>query len=484
MPSRNFLKKPYEPSQAEAVAELARRYLIDFAILTKPGYLPGWHHEETAAKLEAVERGEITRLMLFEPPQHGKSELASVRLPAWYLGRNPQRSVACASYSGDLATVFGRQVRNLVSDPLYEAIFGKVISPDSTAADRWSTIKGGNYFAVGVGGPLAGRGANLLIIDDPFKDYEEAFSPVIREKIWNWYTTVALTRLQKGGSVVLVNTRWHDDDLAGRILKHAKGTGERWEIVSFPAIAEEDELHRKKGEALWPAGHPIHELEMIRETQGSMKWNSLYQQKPPKEQGNVFKREWFRPHHGEPFGGLLRTSQIWDTAHKTKKVNDYSACVTLELRTGGVFIRNVWREKVEYPDLKRKAVEFQAAWKADEVCIEDKDAGAMLIQELKRNTRLPIIPLEADKDKVLRANAATPMCESGRVYYDADAPWVEMFFEEMMAFPGGTNDDMVDAFVHGINHLKGIAEHAVPEPERMTVDTGFRSIGTMMEEPY
>jgi predicted phage terminase large subunit-like protein len=477
-------KKPYEPSQAEAVAELARRHLIDFAILTKPGYIPGWHHEETAEKLEAVERGEITRLMLFEPPRHGKSELGSIRFPAWYLGRNPHRSVACASYSGDLATHFGRQARNLVADLLYEEIFGKIISADSAAADRWSTVKGGHYIAVGVGGPLSGRGADVLIIDDPFKDYEEAFSPVIREKVWNWYISVALTRVHKGGAIILIMTRWHDDDLAGRILRQAKETGEHWEIVSFPAIAEKDEPNRRKGEALWPAGKPLHELMKIRDTQGSMIWQSLYQQKPPKEQGNVFKREWFRPHKGEPFGGLLRTSQIWDTAHKTKKVNDYSACVTMELRTGGVFLRNVWREKVEYPDLKRKAVEFQAVWKADEVCIEDKDAGAMLIQELQRNTRLPIIPLEADKDKVLRANAATPMCESGRVYYDADAPWVEMFFEEMMAFPGGTNDDMVDAFVHGINRLKGIGEHAVPEPERMIVDTGFRSIGTMMEEPY
>ena len=420
--------------------------------------------------------------MLFEPPQHGKSELGSIRFPAWYLGRNPHRSVACASYSGDLATHFGRQARNLVADPLYEEIFGKVISGDSTAADRWSTVKGGQYIAVGVGGPLAGRGTDVLVIDDPIKDYEEAYSPVIREKVWNWYASVALTRVRKGGAIIVIQTRWHADDLSGRILKKAEETGEHWEIVSFPAIAEEDEPYRKKGEALWPAGKPLHELLMVKETQGSMKWQSLYQQKPPREQGNIFKREWFRPHRGEPLGDRIRLTQIWDTAHKTKKQNDYSVCVTLDLRTGGLFIRNVWRERVEYPDLKRKAVQFQEAWKADEVCVEDKDAGAMLIQELQRNTSLPVIALEADKDKVLRAHAATPMCEAGRVYYDADAPWVETLFEELMAFPSGAHDDQVDALVHGINRLKDLGVF-LPDIEGMMVDTGHRSIGQDLELP-
>jgi predicted phage terminase large subunit-like protein len=414
--------------------------------------------------------------MLFEPPRHGKSELGSVRFPAWYLGRNKRRGVAGASYSGDLATDFGRQTRDLVASEIYESIFGRTISADATAAADWRPARGGRYVAVGVGGPLTGRGADLLIIDDPIKDYEEAHSAVIREKVWNWYLTVALTRVHKGGAIILIQTRWHEDDLAGRILEKAKETGEHWEIVEFPAIAEEDEPFRKKGEALWPAGKPLHELLMLKQTLGSIQWESLYQQKPPREQGNVFKREWFKPHRGEPFGDLIRRSQILDTAHKTKKENDYSANMTLELRTSGIWIRHLWRDKVTYPDLKRVTKTLFGEWKAHELCIEDKDAGAMLIQELQRDTTLPVIALEADKDKVLRAHAATPTCEAGRVYYDADAPWVEAFFRELMAFPSGKNDDQVDVLVHGINRLKELGAF-LPNLDDVVVDTGHRSIG-------
>src|SRR3990172_3858358 len=253
-PSKNSPKRRYAPSRKEAIAELARRRLIDFSILTRKGYIPNWHHYIIAEKLEAVERGEITRLAIFMPPRHGKTELASIRFPAW-----------------------------------------------------------------GVGGPIVGRGADILLIDDPIKDYEEAHSAVIRQKVWDWYTTVALTRLHQNGAIILIETRWHEDDLAGRILKSAKETGEEWEIISFPALAEEDEEHRKKGEALWPGMKSLAELEQIRATQGSVKWASLYQQKPPKEQGAIFKREWFPRYKGEPYGVLVRRSQVLDTPHKTNK---------------------------------------------------------------------------------------------------------------------------------------------------------------------
>ena len=472
------------PSRKEAIAELARRRLIDFAILTRKGYIPNWHHYEIAERLEAVESGSERRLMIFVPPRHGKSELASVRFPAWCVGRNPERHIMAASYSGDLATDFGRQVRNLVADELYVEIFGKVLSGDSTAADRWNTVKNGRYVSAGVGGPLVGRGADILLIDDPIKDYEEAHSPVIREKAWNWYTTVPLTRLHKDGSIILIQTRWHEDDLAGRILKSAKETGEKWGIVSFPAIAEEDEEYRKKGEPLWPGMKSLAELEQIRATQGSVKWASLYQQKPPKEQGAIFKREWFPLYSGEPLGGLVRRSQFLDTAHKTKKENDYSVLITFDVMTGSnIYVRHIWREKVQYPDLKRKIIALFSTHKSHELCIEDKDAGAMLIQEFQRDTSLPVIPIQADKDKVLRANAATPSCEAGKVYLPEDAPWLEAFLDELMSFPSGEHDDQVDAFVHGINRLKEVGDGVIPPAERMTVDVGFKSIGSQLEDP-
>ena len=273
----------------------ARASLIAFTEYTKADFQTAGHHRQIAEKLEAVERGEITRLIIEAPPRHTKSELASRRFPAWYIGRNPKRQIICSTYSGEFASDFGREVRNLVSESLYGNVFtGVKLQEDSQAASRWHTNKGGVYVSVGVGGAITGRGAHLALIDDPFKNRQEADSEIVREAVWKWYSSTLRTRLMPGGAIVLILTRWHEDDLAGRLLERAKQGGEQWEVLSFKAIEGE---HTDHEEALWPQWYDIDALRAIRSTIDTRDWNALYQQNPMPLEGNFFKRDWFKRYH-------------------------------------------------------------------------------------------------------------------------------------------------------------------------------------------
>ena len=283
-----------DPTQLQQLLALARIDFACYCVAMFLQFLRAPHVERIIEKLEAVERGDILRLMIFLPPRHGKSLVSSTNFPAWYLGRHPDHHVIFASYGQGLSDDFGRSVRNLLADPLHQAIFQDCrLSDDSMAAHRFSTTQGGAYFAVGRGGPITGRGAHLLIIDDPLKDYEEACSETIRRSLHEWFRSVAYTRLMPGGRIVLIQTRWHEDDLAGRLLREQKG-GERWEVLSMPAIAETDDAFRKEGEPLWPEKYSLPRLEQIRAAIGSGAWASLYQQRPSAATGAVFKRDWWQ----------------------------------------------------------------------------------------------------------------------------------------------------------------------------------------------
>jgi hypothetical protein len=277
----------------QQVLALAHGDLACYAVALWPQFELAHHHELIASRLEAVERGEISRLMIFLPPRHGKSLLASAIFPAWYLGRHPDRHLIFATYGQELSDDFGRQVRNLIADSVHRAIFPHCsLSEDSSAAHRFNTGRGGAYFAVGRGGPITGRGANLFVIDDPLKDYQEANSETTRKALHEWFTSVAYTRLAPGGSIVLIQTRWHEDDLAGWLL--SSNVNERWEVLSLPAIAERDENFRHEGEALWHDKFPLSELERIRSAIGGRAWASLYQQRPAAAEGVIFKRDWWQ----------------------------------------------------------------------------------------------------------------------------------------------------------------------------------------------
>jgi predicted phage terminase large subunit-like protein len=382
------------------------------------------------------------------------------------LGQHPDRSIIASSYGSELAVDFGRRVRGFVSDPLHRAIFPQcVVADDNDAAHRFGLMMGGTYFAVGAGGPLTGRGADLLLIDDPIKSREEAYSAATRRSLQSWYESVAYTRLQPGGAIVLIQTRWHEDDLAGWLLREHASEG--WRVLSLPAVAERDEGWRAEGEALWPARFPIETLDRIREAIGSIAWASLYQQRPTAEEGAIFKRDWFRAFREPPECKRLIFSL--DTAFKTGQSSDYSVIAVIGETTTGYFLLHLSRGRWEFPELKRQAVALADLWSPHYVLIEDAASGQSLIQSLKAETRLPILPVKPLGDKVARASAVSPLAESGRVYLPESASWLSDFIDEACSFPAAPHDDQVDAVTQGLNYLRGEGYQPIefrPAPRR------------------
>ena len=409
-------------------------------------------------KLEAVDRGEISRLMIFMPPRHGKSVLSTQFFPAWFLGRHPERFVITTSYSQELSEDFGRRVRNLVREPLHRAVFPAFrLAEDSTSIRQFDTTSGGCYYAVGRGGPLTGRGAHLLIIDDPLKDRAEAYSEKIRRALHEWYSSVAFTRLQPGAAVVLIQTRWHQDDLAGWLLReHAS---ENWTVVCLPAIAQEGDCFRRPGEALWPEKFPLEALGRIRCAIGGAPWSALYQQQPSAADGQVFKRNWWRFYREQPV--FRRIVHSWDTAFKAATQNDYSVCTVWGVMETGFYLLWFWRGRDEFPELKKRMRCLAEQYKPTQILIEDQASGQCLIQELRYTSSLPIVAVKVDKDKLSRALAVTPLMECGRVFLPESAPWLDDYVDELAAFPTGTHDDAVDSTTQALNYVRYKPVHEV-----------------------
>ena len=596
---------PPEPPtevQGDPVCIFAHDSLLAYACFRWAGYMPAAHHQLIAKYLEKVESGEIKRLMIFQPPRSGKSMLVSEYFPAWFLGRNPDKRVVAASYGQELASDFGRKVRNQISDPVYGEIFPEVgLSGDSAAADKFdlNPPHQGGYVAVGVGGALTGRGAhcltedtqiftdhglfligslyknlaeyefkalsynhqenklefkyifaaklsytdelieitlyneirinatpehlfccfvrescassikteyvfakdlsissvlvgfdfapvtiknikaiycndrdvydiqvvdnhnffangvlvhNCLIIDDPIKGREDSDSEAHQRRLKDWYTAVAYTRLMDDGAIIICQTRWNVNDLSGWLLKEHKH--ENWTVLNLPAINDQ-------GEALWPEKYPLDVLHKIKKTLPERDWQALYQQKPFVEEGNIYKRQWWKMWpDGKPLPECVFIIQSYDTAFsdKERKQSSYSARVTL-----GVFKResddyhNVivlerWKDRVEYPELRRGALEAHQDYAPDKVIIENKASGRSLIQDLRR-AGLPLATYTPEKDKITRAYAAQSLLENGRCYYPA-RQWAEEFIGELARFPNPEDDDVADAFSQAIIWLQ------------------------------
>lgn len=441
-------------SPQPTLEDFAHSSLAAYAVYQWPGYRPAAHHIRIARALERVERGECRRLMICMPPRHGKSMLASEYFPAWYLGRNPERYVIHATYAQELAEDFGRKVRNQMNDPGFGQIFpGVSVRADSASAKRFNTTHNGVYYALGVGGPATGRGAHLLLIDDPLKGREEADSDTIRRKLKDWYTSVAYTRLMPDSAIVLINTRWHFDDLSGWQLKDFEHEG--WELLSLPAIDAE-------GNALWPSDYPIDRLEAIKRTVGSRDWSALYQQNPIPDEGGLLKLPWFRRYGTAPVEPeAYMVVQSWDTAYKPAQINDPSVCTTWLVTVRGYYLLDVWRGHVDYPTLKRTAINLAGRWKPGALLIEDKASGQSLIQELRTSTSLPVIAIEPQGDKVTRANAISPMIEAGLVYLPEQADWLVDFEAEVGGFPLAAHDDQVDSLTQALEWMRThTARHA------------------------
>lgn len=420
------------PSLNEVRATLASRSLLRFTEYTNPLYQRAQHHEQIAAKLEAVERGEIDRLMIFMPPRHGKSELASKRFPAWCLGRNPQRQIIAASYNSDLANDFGRNVRNLVAEPEFGQVFPNVtLAADSQAANRMNTNRGGAYVAAGVGTAVTGRGAHIALIDDPFKDREEADSERRRDVVWDWYRSTLYTRLMPGGAIVLIQTRWHEDDLAGRILEQE---ADQWDVLELPAIGND-------GKALWPEWYDEEALGRIKATVGPREWSALYQQRPQPDEGTFFQRAWFKQWEKLP---ALRYYGTSDYA-VTDGGGDYTVHRVWGIDAKGDVYRVAgWRGQTASDEWIERKLDLIAKWKPlawfGEGGVIQKAIEPMLKRRMhERNVYCRLEWLPSVADKPTRARSFQAMAATGRVHFEPAAD-----IGEFLVFPAGKHDDDVD----------------------------------------
>ena len=454
---------------------IAQKSLIDFTLQTKPDFITGWFNKIIAQELQQfyqdVIDGKQPRLMIFAPPRSGKSELFSRRFPAWAFGRNPDLQMIACSYSADLASRMNRDVQRIMDDEIYHSIF-----PNSSLNEkRIATVSGqplrnseifeiagyrGAYRSAGVGGGITGMGADIAIIDDPVKDAKEANSQTVRDSVWDWYTTTLYTRLSPKSGVLLGMTRWHEDDLAGRLIEEMKNGGDQWRIVKFPAIAEEDEAYRKEGEPLHPERFDLERLSKIRKAVGSQAWNALYQQRPSSKGGGIIKGEWFGRYEIPP---RIKSKAIYaDTAQKVKEHNDYSVFIVAGKGDDGkLYILDLVRGKWEAPELEQKLKDLWAKHKSDSSTglltranIEDKSSGTSLIQKIKRESQIPIKPVQVDADKYTRVLGVQGYIESGYVAIPEQAHWVSDFLIECEAFTATdshAHDDQVDALVMAIN---------------------------------
>lgn len=454
-------------------AKRAKSRFFNFVLFTTPNYLPGWVHQDICDRLdrflEGVLRKESPRLMLFMPPRHGKSELVSRKFPAYALGRNPDLSIIASSYSADLASRMNRDVQRVIdSEPYRQAfpdtcLFGKNIRSVADGSylrnsDIFEVVgRQGVYRATGVGGGITGMGADILDIDDPIKDAKEADSATVRQSIWDWYTSTALTRLSPGGGVLLTLTRWHEDDLAGRLLQAAKEGGDEWEVVVYPAIAEQNEAHRQVGEALHPDRYPLPMLQKIKGAVGSRVWEALYQQRPSAAEGGLIKRDWFKVYKQDPktLGPFDEVVQSWDFTFKDSKASDYVVGQVWGRKGADKYLLDQVRARMDFPASLQALRTLSAKWpEARLKLIEDKANGPAIIATAQREIE-GLVPVEPQGSKEARVSAASPSIESGNVHipHPEQAPWVHDFIEECAAFPNGAHDDQVDAMAQALLRL-------------------------------
>lgn len=448
-----------EQAQKELASRiLSRKRLLPFVEKFNPDYNAGWVHKDVCKRLEQFSRDVVDqkspRLMLFMPPRHGKSTLASVSFPAWHLGRNPEHEFISCSYSGSLAMGFSRKVRQVLREPTYKAVFKTRLDPDSQSAEAWLTTGGGGFVAAGVGGGITGKGAHVLVIDDPVKNREDAESQNNRDANWDWYTSTAYTRLAPGGGVLVILTRWHDDDLAGRLLKSALQGGDEWEVVRYPAIAEEDEEFRKAGEALHPERYSVEALRRIEKAVGPRDWSALYQQNPVADDGQYFTRGMVNYYDPEDIDeDAMRYYCAWDLAIGKNDRNDYSVGIVVGINDrDDMFVMDVVRGRFDGFELVERILDLYEQWKPSIIGIEKGHIEMALGPFLEKRVRERGL-FEAyfkdlktgRRDKEARARAIQGRMQQGKVYFPRDAAFSGPLIAELLRFPNGTHDDQVDA---------------------------------------
>lgn len=483
--------RQYELTQELNLRKGARNSLTEFTTFTYPGYQTNWHHEEIAGFLQLISWKKLaTNLMIFAPPRHGKSEMAAIRWPAWDLGGDPSQHFIATAYGDELARTFSRACRNVTQSPAYQRLWRHKLKEQGDT--KWQLVRENDdqrasYISAGILSSLTGEGATKLLIDDPVKNAEEAYSKVIRQKVWDNYLTAANTRLAPGGRKVLIMTRWHEDDLAGRLLKLAleNKAADQWTVLSLAATNDSGEdsfiwdtrtgkkRYFKPYRALWPERYSREDLDRLKATLGSVFWNALYMQRPSAPEGGLFKRENWTYHDNTPACDFI--VQIWDTAHAEGQDNDYSATITLGVGGGKFPVLDAFRSKMGFPALVASVYERWALCKArygrvpDRLLVENKGSGISLIQQLTTNNQLgmwvhpdgtvmrvpiiPVVPMPATVSKFVRAQGVVGYHESKMVSLPRGADWVEDFIDEHALFDKGPHDDWVDTLVHGMTWM-------------------------------
>lgn len=477
------------PSPDELLAELARRHLSDFIRYTYAEYQPGWFHLEACelldAFLKAVELRQSPRLMLFAPPRHGKSEIVSRRFPAYALGRNPNLSLIATSYGADLSSRMNRDVQRIIDSPEYvkvfpeTTLFGKNIRTVANGSFlRNSEIfevvdEKGAYRSAGVGGGITGMGSDILIIDDPVKDAAQAGSITYRDSVWEWFTSTAYTRMMPGGGVLIILTRWHEDDIAGRILLAMENGGEYWDVARYPAIAEGPSRNRLRGEALDPNRYPLEQLESIRTVVGTRVWEALYQQNPTPASGSIFKREWWRfwRHSWEPDIPELRSRTVvlpakferkilsWDMTFVSTDTSDFVAGGAWGIAGASNYLLSMKWDRMDFIETLQ-ALKEQAMENPDysAILVEAAANGPSVITTLQHENQLHgVLAIKPEGGKESRAAAGSPRVEAGNVFLPLHAKWRDRYIEEHARFPSGAHDDAVDQQSQLLNWLAGNA---------------------------
>jgi predicted phage terminase large subunit-like protein len=427
--------------------EEASEKFMPFAHHVYENFIEGRHHRIIAEKLERVARGELKRLIINMPPRHSKSEFASFLMPAWFLGRNPKLKIIQATHNTELAVRFGRKVRDLIDDPAYKEIFPDTnLKEDNKGAGKWGTTAGAEYFAAGVGAAITGRGADLLIIDDPHSE-QDALSESAFDNAYEWYTSGPRQRLQPGGTIILVMTRWGKKDLTGRLLAQQGSDvmSDQWEVVEFPAILPSDK-------PLWPEFWDKDALLSIKASLPVGKWNAQWQQQPTASESAIIKRNWWMDWEKEEIPPVKYILQSYDTAFSKKETADYSAITTWGVFTpeeGGpdnIILMDAQRGRWNFPELKEKAFEEHEYWEPDMVLVEAKATGTPLIDEL-RLRGIPALGFSPGKgrDKVTRMHMVAPLFEAGVVWAPSDKKFADEVIEEVVSFPNGDHDDFCDS---------------------------------------
>ena len=481
--------KIVEELEARQRSEAAYNDLIEFCKQMQTDYKVGKHHRILADMLMDIERGKEygpdgedvegtgkDRICVNMPPRHGKSQLISIYFPAWFLGRNPDKKVLMVSHTTDLAVDFGRKVRNLISTPEYQAIFPTVqLASDSKSAGRWNTSAGGEYFACGVGSALAGRGAHLLLVDDPHNEQDIISGNLdVFDKAYEWFTFGARTRLMPHGRIAIVQTRWHLDDLTGRVVRDMSQNelADKYEVVEFPAILEVESevpdpknrlltIHKTIEKPLWPE---FFDLDALYRTKASMpvfQWNAQYQQKPTAEEAAMVKREWWKewPHEDPPNCEYI--IMTLDAAAEKNNRADFTALTTWgvffheEENCYGIILLNSIKRRLEFPELKELAMDQYNEWEPDAFIVEKKSSGTPLYQEMRRSGLMvqEYTPHRGSGDKTARLNSVADIVRSGLVWVP-QTRWAEELVEEVAGFPFMSNDDLVDTTIMALMRFR------------------------------